>query len=131
MSVSKQEPTAPLSRRENQIMDILFSQGESSVIEITKAMPDGLSRNAVRTFLTILEGKRHISRRKQGREFFYSATTNKESAAQNALGKVLDVFFNGSLSTAVAAQFTNADNIKEGELEKLQQLIDTARKKNQ
>lgn len=131
MSTNKQEPTAPLSRRENQIMDILFSKGESSVIEITEAMPDGLSRNAVRTFLTILEGKKHVTRRKQGREFFYSAATDKESAAQNALGKVLDVFFNGSLSTAVATQFTHEEKIKEDELEKLQQLIDAARKKNQ
>ena len=126
MSRNKQS-AAPLSRRENQIMDILFTKGECTVIQITEAMPDELSRNAIRTFLTILEGKKHISRRKEGREFLYSAVTDKESAAQNAMSKVLDVFFNGSLSTAVAAQFTNADKIKEDELEKLQKLIDEAR----
>lgn len=129
MSRKKNNASVPLSRRESQIMDILFERGECSVIEITEAMPDELSRNAVRTFLTILEGKRHITRRKQGREFFYSAVKDKNSAAQNALGKVLDVFFEGSLSTAVAVQFTNADKIKEDELEKLQQLIDQARNK--
>lgn len=131
MSSKKQEPTPPLSRRENQIVDILFTNGESSVIEITDAMPDDLTRNAVRTFLTILEGKKQVIRRKKGREFFYTAATDKDSAAQNALGKVLDVFFNGSLSTAVAAQFTSSGKIKDEELEKLQELIDATRKNKQ
>jgi len=124
------ENSPPLSRRENQIMDILFSRGESSVIEITDAMPDELTRNAIRTFLTILEGKKYISRRKEGREFFYTAMTDKEEAADSALGKVLEVFFNGSMSNAVAAQFTNGKKIQEDELEKLQSLIDQARNRN-
>ena len=118
----KKEPATPLSRRENQIMEILFSQGECSVIQITEAMPDELSRNAIRTFLTILEGKRYITRRKEGREFYYSALTDKTKAADSALGKVLDVFYNGSLSNALASQFTNGKKIKEDELEKLQNL---------
>lgn len=129
MSKQSEQKNSPLSRRESQIMDILFSEGECSVAKITESMPDDLSRNAIRTFLTILEGKKHITRRKEGREFFYSTAADKKSAAQRAFNRVLDVFFNGSISTAVAARFTNAKDIKEDELVKLQNLIDEARKR--
>ena len=128
MSKNSTSEQPPLSRRENQIMDILFSKGECNVIEITDAMPDELSRNAIRTFLTILEGKRYITRRKDGREYFYTALPDKEKAGDNAFGKVLDVFFSGSISTAMAAQFTNGKRIKDDELDKLQSLIEEARK---
>ena len=127
MLMSKKSETPSLSRRESQIMDILYKRGECSVIEVTEAMMDELSRNAIRTFLTILEDKKHITRRKKGREFYYSAVTDKESAAQSAISKVLDVFFNGSISNAVAARFTGSDEIKAEELERLQQLINEAR----
>lgn len=109
-------------------MDILFSRGECNVKDITDAMPDELSRNAIRTFLTILEGKRYITRRKDGREFLYTAVPDKKEAGDSAFGKVLDVFFNGSISTAIAAQFTNGKQIKDDELDKMQKLIEEARK---
>ena len=108
-------------------MDILYQRGECSVIEITEAMHDELSRNAIRTFLTILEGKKQITRQKRGREFFYQAARDKKTAANSAINKVLDVFFNGSISSAVAARFTESEQINEEELERLQQLIDEAR----
>lgn len=120
---------AELSRRENQIMDILYTKGPSTVAEITEAMPDELTRNAIRTFLTLLEGKNNVTRTKEGREFIYSTATNKSEAAQSALSKVLDVFFEGSLSNAVAARFTGNDKkITPDELARLENLIRDARR---
>ncbi|MFT7302721.1 MAG: BlaI family penicillinase repressor, partial [Akkermansiaceae bacterium] len=57
---------AEFSRRERQIMDILYAKGPSTVAQVTAQMPDKLSRNAVRTFLTLLEGKRSVTRIKEG-----------------------------------------------------------------
>jgi predicted transcriptional regulator len=93
-------------------------------------MPDKLSRNAVRTFLTLLEGKRSVTRIKEGREFIYQPATEKSAAAQSALSKVLDVFFDGSLSGAVAARFSgDSKKISPEELTQLENLIKEARKK--
>lgn len=119
---------AELSRRENQIMEILYAKGPSTVAQITEAMPDELTRNAVRTFLTLLEGKNSVTRTKEGREFIYSPATKKSDAAQSALSKVLDVFFDGSLSNAVAARFTGNDKkITPDELARIEDLIRDAR----
>lgn len=118
------------SRRENQILEILYAQGPSTVAEITEHMPDPLSRNAVRTFLTLLEGKGSVTRNKSGREFIYQPSTEKSSAAKSALSKVLDVFFEGSVSQAVAARFGGSGKkIDETELAQLEDLIRQARNK--
>jgi len=119
-----------LSRRERQIMEILYSRGPSTVAEVAEEMPDPLSRNAVRTFLTLLEGKGKVTRKKQGREFTYRTATDKKKAAQSALSKVLDVFFEGSLSDAVAARFSGSkEELPEDELARLEELISEARRK--
>ena len=120
---------AELSRRENQIMEILYAKGPSTVAQIAAAMPNELTRNAVRTFLTLLEGKRSVTRTKKGREFIYSPATEKSDAAQSALSKVLDVFFDGSLTNAVAARFTgNNKKLTPDELARLENLIREARR---
>ena len=120
---------AELSRRENQIMEILYAKGPSTVAQITEAMPDELTRNAVRTFLTLLEGKNSVTRIKERREFIYSPATKKSDAAHSALSKVLDVFFDGSLSNAVAARFTGNDKkITPDELARIEDLIRDARR---
>jgi len=111
-------------------MEILYSSGPSTVTQVTELMPDPLSRNAVRTFLTLLEGKGKVTRKKNGREFTYCPATEKSKAANSALTKVLDVFFDGSLSDAVAARFSgNKRKISDDELCRLEQLIKEARSK--
>lgn len=120
---------AELSRRENQIMEILYTKGPSTVAQIAAAMPNELTRNAVRTFLTLLEGKRSVTRTKEGREFIYSPATEKSDAAQSALSKVLDVFFDGSLTNAVVTRFTGSSNkLTQDELVRLEELIREARR---
>ena len=110
-------------------MEILYANGPSTVAQITMAMPDKLTRNAVRTFLTLLEGKNSVTRIKEGREFIYSPATKKSDTAHSALSKVLDVFFDGSLSNAVAARFTGNDKkITPDELARIEDLIRDARR---
>jgi len=118
-----------LSRREIQIMEILFANGPMTVAELTEKMPDELSQNGIRTFVTILTNKGKLTRTKQGREFIYTPTSAKAEVAQSALGKLLDVFFNGSLSDAVAARFSGTKaKIDEKELSRLEKLIADARR---
>jgi len=118
-----------LSRREREILEILFAKGPLTVAEITEAIPDELSRNAVRTFLTHLSSKGAVTREKHGREFTYHPATEKSDAAQSALSKVIDVFFNGSFSDAVAARFSGGKkNVSDDELARLEALIKEARR---
>lgn len=120
---------AELSRRERQILEILFERGPSTVVQITDVMPDPLSRNAIRTFLTHLTSKGAVIREKHGREFTYHPATEKSDAAQSALSKVLDIFFNGSVSNAVAARFGGGKKkISDTELAELEALIEEARR---
>ena len=111
-------------------MEILFASGPLTVADLTEKMPEELSRNAVRTFLTILTSKGKVTRTKQGREFIYAPSSEKAAVAHLALGKLLDVFFNGSLSNAVAARFYGTkERIDEKELDDLEKLIAEARAK--
>ena len=119
-----------LSRREIQIMEILYANGPMTVADLTEKMPDDLSRNGIRTFVTILTSKGKLTRTKQGREFIYTPSSEKTAVAHTALGKLLDVFFNGSLSDAVAARFSGTKaKIDEKELARLEKLITEARSK--
>lgn len=124
------EGLSELSRRETQIMEILFASGPLTVADLTAKMPEELSRNGIRTFLTILTSKGKVTRTKQGREFIYAPSSEKAAVAHLALGKLLDVFFNGSLSHAVAARFSGTkEKIDEKELAHLERLIAEARAK--
>jgi len=133
MGMSFTKPTAKLSelsRREAQIMEVLYANGPSTVAGLTEKIPADLTRNAIRTFLTILTSKGVVTRTKQGREFIYSPSSEKAAAARSALGRLLDVFFNGSVSDAVAANFSSAkEQIDEDELVRLEKLIAEARRK--
>jgi predicted transcriptional regulator len=94
------------SKRERQIMDILFTRGEATVGQIAEALPDPPAAGAVRTMLHILERRGHIKRYKRGREFVYLPTTPQGRAGGAALDRVLNVFFGGSFVDAVAAHIT-------------------------
>jgi BlaI family transcriptional regulator, penicillinase repressor len=119
-----------LSRREAQIMEVLYATGPTTVADLTEKMPADLSRNAIRTFLTILTSKGVVTRTKQGREFIYTPSSEKAAAARSAFGRLLDVFFNGSVSDAVAARFSGSkEQIGEDELVRLEMLIADARRK--
>ena len=92
-----------LSRRERQIMDILFTRGEATASQVGLLLPDPPAPGAVRTMLHILERRGHIRRYKRGREFVYLPTAPQGRAGGQALQRVLNVFFGGSFVDAVTA----------------------------
>ena len=90
------------SRRERQIMSIIFSRQGATVQQICAELPDPPTPMAVRRMLTILQDKGHLKRRKQGRQFVYLPKASKQKTGLNAFRQVLETYFDGSLGTAVA-----------------------------
>ncbi len=123
--------TDKLSRRERQIMEILIREGQGTILGIQQQMEDAPSVNAVRTMVQILEDKGYLDREKQGREFVYYPKLNRTEEGAAALGKVLEVFFKGSLSDALTAHFSGgAKQLSNTEVERLGALIEDAKQAN-
>jgi predicted transcriptional regulator len=121
-----------LSRRERQIMDIVYARGEATATLVLDSLPDAPARVSVRTLLRILEEKGHLRHVKRGREFVYRPTRRRELAGKSAFQRVLATFFGGSLEKAVAAHLTDPDaEIPPGELKRLAALISEAKRKEQ
>ncbi len=119
-----------LSRRERQIMDIVYSRKEATVNDVMADISDVLSRVTVRTMLRILEEKGHLKHTTRGREFVYRPVRARRRAGQSAMRRLLDTFFGGSLTEAVAAHMVDAAaELDEEELKRLTALIRKARKK--
>jgi predicted transcriptional regulator len=119
-----------LSRRERQIMDVIYGSGQASAADVAQRIPDPPTRTAVRTMLRILEEKGHLKHRKQGREFIYQPTRPRRRAGQSALRGVLATFFEGSLEKAVAAHLADpATEPTPDELARLVRLIREAKKR--
>jgi predicted transcriptional regulator len=119
-----------LSRRERQIMDVIYAIGQATAAEVHAALPDPPSKTAVRTLLRILENKGHLSHSQDGPRYVYRAVRSRERVGRSSLRRVLDTFFGGSLERAVAAHLADsAVDLSPAELKKLSQLINQARKK--
>src|SRR5262245_30779824 len=121
-------PEDGLSRRERQLMDIVFARGEATAMEVFHRLPDPPSRTAVRTLLRILEEKGHLKHVQRGREFVYQPTQPRLRAGRSALERVLHTFFEGSLERAVAAHLADSSaDLTAEELKRLADLISKAR----
>jgi predicted transcriptional regulator len=121
-----------LSRRERQIMEIIYARGKATASSVLADLPDPPSRTAVRTLLTILEQKGHLTHLKEGREFLYQPTRPRSRAGKSALRRVIETFFDGSLEKAVAAHLAEGQRsgrIDPQELQRLAELIEEARRK--
>ena len=119
-----------LSRRERQIMDILFAREEATVLEIQERLPDPPTPMAIRRMLQILEEKSQVRRRKEGRGFVYMPKQTRRRAGAKALSHVIETFFGGSMEDALAAHLGKANrDFSEEELERMSQLIEEARKR--
>src|SRR3984957_11707396 len=121
-----------LSKRERQIMDVIFAHGEATISRVLAEMPDPPMRGALRTLLRIMEQKGHLSRRQEGRRIIYRSTQPSGRAGRTARGRVVDVFFNGSLEKAVAAHLSDpgrTNKLSKEELRRLADLIDQAKRK--
>jgi predicted transcriptional regulator len=122
---------AHLSRRERQIMVVIYSREEATAAEITAALTDAPSHTAVRTFLGILERKGHLTHRKRGREFIYRPTRPRGAVARSALRQLLATFFDNSVERALASYIADPKTkLSEDDLKRLESLIEQARKKS-
>ena len=92
-----------LSRRERQIMDVLFRLGRATAEEVLKALPGEPTSSTVRTQLRVLEAKGHVRHEEVGRRFVYSPVTPRTQVRRSALRHVMDTFFDGSAEKVVAA----------------------------
>ena len=123
------QPHTTLSRRERQIMDILYQRGRASAAEIHEAIPDAPTYSAVRAKLRVLEEKGHIRHQEQDLRYIYLPTLPREKAKQSALRHMIETFFEGSTEQAVAALLDSSSARLSGkELDRLSQLIENARK---
>jgi predicted transcriptional regulator len=118
-----------LSRRENQIMDIVYELGKATAVQIQEQLPDAPSNSSVRVLLRILEEKGFLTHHVEVGKFIYSPTIPAEKAEQSAISHLLKTFFGGSAPRAVAALLSTAD-LTEEDLDELSQLIEQAKKED-
>ena len=120
---------ASLSRRERQIMDIIYQQGQATAAEVMERLPDPPSYSAVRALLRVLEDKGHLRHEEQGPRYVYLPTLPRDKARSSALKQVVQTFFEGSTEQAVAALLGMSPvALSDEELDRLARLIDQARK---
>jgi predicted transcriptional regulator len=118
-----------LSRRERQIMDIIYEMNEATVAHVLERIPNPPSYSAVRALLRVLEGKGHLVHRQEGPRYVYSPTLPREEARRNALKHVMKTFFDGSTEDIVAALLNiSEDTLSEIDYKRLSKLIIKARK---
>lgn len=118
-----------LSRRERQIMDVIFQRGRATAAEVMGDLPDPPSYSAVRATLRILEKKGHAQHEQNGLRYVFVPTLARETAKRSALEHLLQTFFNGSAEQAVATLLDeSASRLSEEELDRLAQLIEKTRK---
>jgi len=122
-------PQHKLSRRERQIMDILYRQGRATAAEIQAGLSDPPSYSAVRAMLRVLEEKKHIRHEEKDLRYVYLPVIPREKARRSAVAHLVETFFDGSAEQAVAALLDlSAGDLTEEEFDRLASLIDQARK---
>lgn len=119
---------AHLSRREREVMDLVFAQGEATLTQILEGMEKAPTRAALRSILTILEGKGHLKHRQEGREFIYQPVHSREEVGRSTLSRVIGTFFGGSLTQALAAYLSEPKTrLSEEEVAELREFLDSAK----
>ena len=108
-------------------MDILYQSGRATAAELMKALPGEPSDSTVRTQLRVLEGKGLVRHQEQGLRYIYLPTVPRHSARRSALKHLVDTFFEGSNVKVVAALLGGETRITDEELERIAELVKTAR----
>src|SRR3982751_4256072 len=122
------QPHLDLSRRERQIIDILYAQGRATAAEVQAALPEPPSYSAVRAMLRILEEKGHVRHEQDGPRYVYVPTIGRDNAQRSALHHLLKTFFGGSAEQAISALLDeSSQKLSDAELDRLARLIDQAR----
>jgi len=123
------QPHNDLSRRERQIIDILYAQGRATAAEVQAGLPEPPSYSAVRAMLRILEEKGHVRHEQDGPRYVYLPTVGRDNAKKSAMRHMLQTFFDGSAEQAISSLLGDpAARLSDAELDRLATLIDRARK---
>ena len=118
-----------LGRRERQILETVYAQGQASVTEVLEALPDPPSYSSVRAILNTLEDKGHLRRKKDGKKFLYLPTVSHEKAQRSVLKNLLSTFFDGSSVQAMASLIEmNEKDLSNEDLDRLSKMIEAAKK---
>jgi predicted transcriptional regulator len=122
------KPLSNLSRRERQIMEVLYRDRQATASEVLQALPDPPGYSAVRAMLRILEEKGHVRHVADGNRYVYLPTLTRDRAGRPAMATVLETFFEGSTEKAVAALLDLSRNdLTNADLDRLSELIEQAR----
>ena len=122
-------PYEQLSRREREMMDIIYERGEATAAEVHSLLAEPPSYSAVRATLRILTEKGCLRHRRDGRRYVFKPVTARRNARKKALGKMVKTFFDGSPEKAFAALLSmSGDKLSKDELARLSKLVDEARK---
>ena len=123
------ETNTPLSRREREIMDVIYRTGRATAAEVLDQLADPPGYSAVRALLRVLEEKGHLRHEEDGPRYVFLPTVPVERARASALRQLLHTFFDGSTEQAVAALLDlSSTRLSDAELERLSKLIADARK---
>lgn len=116
-----------LSRRESQIMDVIYSLNEATAMEIMERLPEPPSYSAVRALLAILEDKGHLTHRRDGARYIYQPTAAPEKVKRSVLAHLVKTFFAGSVPQVIT-ELLSTNELSQDELDELGQLIEQAKK---
>ena len=126
--MAKTKPGADLARRERQIMDAIHQLGEATVSDVLDQLTDPPTYSSVRTMIRHLETNGLLTHRQDGKRYVYKATQSREAASKSALRKLMDVFFEGSATDAVAAILdVSSESLEPRDLDRMAKLIRQAK----
>jgi predicted transcriptional regulator len=118
-----------MSRRERQIMDVIYRRGRATAAEVLESLPDPPSYSAIRALLRVLEDKGHLRHTTQGARYVFLPTVPREKARRSALKQLVQTFFEGSTAQTVATLLDlSSKKLSDEELDRLSELIDQVRK---
>jgi predicted transcriptional regulator len=117
-----------LSRRERQIMEIVYRMGRATAAEVQEGLPDPPGYSAIRALLRVLEEKGHLRHEQDGPRYVFLPTVPRDKARRSALRQLVQTFFEGSTAQAVAALLGEpGTKLSDEDLDRLSRLIDQAR----
>ncbi|MDF1824938.1 MAG: BlaI/MecI/CopY family transcriptional regulator [Verrucomicrobiales bacterium] len=130
MTTKKAKGESNFSRRESEVMDVLFQKGSATAREVWSALGETRTYSTVRKLLSILEEKGHVTHETHGAAFLYSPKIKREAAASSAIGRLVDTFFQGSVAGAVSSLLgEKGHKLSPEELDRIGKMIEDARNK--
>ena len=130
--MAKASLPSALTRRERQIMDILYKRGRATASGVMEDLPGHPHSSTVRTQLRVLEEKGHVSHDEQGLRYVYIPAVSRRAARKSALRHLVDTFFDGSAEQVVAAVLGGeGSRLNDKELDRIAELVAKARKEGE